>query len=209
MKIQRILILLLGILLAHTAWSQQAPGYRAGSFGLGIRTTGNYFLDNDLFGLGAGGQFKIGFSPRVNTEWFLDYIQSSNQNNGFRRDYHIGWSVQFALPKDGFGSRRVTPYVLGGQCFDLTEVGYSGHFKSPLIFSAAAQVGAGISTFIQPRLELNVQAQYMVHLSKDVHLEEHPEENGYHYHIEPGLNFQGHLLLNASLNFYFLQLWNR
>jgi hypothetical protein len=205
---QRLLVFLLAVSLAVCAWGQAAAGYRGGSFGLGVRTTGNYFLDNDMAGLGAGGQFKVGFGPRVNTEWFLDYIQSNGQDDAFRRDYHIGWSVQFALREAGFGSKGLTPYLLGGQCFDLTEVGYTGVLKSPLIFSAAAQVGAGLSTFLQPRLELNLQTQYMVHLSKDVHVANTPDE-GKHYHIERGLNFKGHLLLNASLNFYFLQLWNR
>lgn len=208
MKIHHMLLLVLGLAMALPATAQDA-GYRGGSLGLGMRTTGNYFLDNDLAGLGAGGQFKIGFSPRVNTEWFLDYIQSSAPSAAFRRDYHIGWSVQFALAKAGFGARRVMPYVLGGQCFDLTEVGFTGYNKSPLIFSAAAQAGAGISTFLQPRLELNLQTQYMVHLGKDVHLEESPAVGEDNYHIETGLSFKGHLLLNASLNFYFLQLWKR
>jgi hypothetical protein len=205
---QCFLVCLFTCAFAVSAWGQSAVGYRGGSFGLGVRTTGNYFLDNDMAGLGAGGQFKVGFGSRANTEWFLDYIQSTGQDDAFRRDYHIGWSVQFALREGGFGSQRFTPYLLGGQCFDLTEVGYTRLFKSPLVFSAAAQVGAGLSTFVQPRLELNLQTQYMVHLGKDVHVENDPIL-GKQYHIENGLNFKGHLLLNASLNFYFLQLWNR
>lgn len=209
MKIRHVCMLILLWMLTNPLLAQDAPAYKGGSIGLGLRTTGNYFLDNNLAGLGAGGQFKVGFSPRVNTEWFFDYIQSSGPNESFRRDYHIGWSVQFAMNKAGFGRQRITPYLLGGQCFDLTEVGFTGYNKSPLIFSAAAQVGAGISTFVLPRVELNLQTQYMVHLSKDIHLEEEPVAGAANYHIDQGLNFQGHLLLNASMNFYFLQLWNR
>ena len=198
--------LLLGLVLLGTGVWGQGFDYRTGAFALGLRTTGNYFLDNEMQGLGAGGQFKVGFTPRVNTEWFLDYIQSRGEHGAYRQDYHIGWSVLFGLSKEGFGSKGVTPYVLGGQCFDLTRAGFTNGGRSPLVFSAAVQAGAGVSAFISPRLELNLQAQYMVHLRKDLHVE-YDATTGGHFHIHRGLNFKGHLLMNLSMNFYLFHLW--
>ena len=194
------------LLLAFIGAKAQTYDYRGGAFSLGVRTTGNVFLDDGMRGLGAGGLFKIGVSKRVNTEWFFDYITSRGEGTAFRKDYHIGWSVQFAFPKDGFNSQRFTPYILGGQCFDLTKVGHYDWISSPLVFSGAAQIGLGLSAFVGRRMELNLQAQYMAHLGKDVHIDEDPfSPTGYHIH--KGFDFKGHILTNFSMNFYLFHLW--
>ncbi len=183
-----------------------AQEYSSGSFALGIRNTLNIFPHNEAIGIGAGGQFKIGFSDRVNTEWFLDYITSDAGTNAFRQDYHIGWSVQFVFPKTGFGGSKPVPYLLGGQCFDLTRAGIRGGETTPLIFSAAAQAGLGLSQFIGEKFELTFQTQYMVHLTKDIHID---ESGAGEIQVNRGANFEGHLLLTFSANFYFLDLWSK
>lgn len=205
-----LLFCLGGMIIASSPRLQaQAGGYSGGAFALGIRSTANKFLDDHVnLGIGAGGQFKFGISDRVNTEWFADYINSSIGDYGFRRDYHIGWSVQFAMNKEGFGRvGKITPYILGGQCFDLTTVGIRTKENVGPIFSAAAQIGAGGSWFVTEPFEITLQAQYMMHISKDVHIEgsgdtwwtDPPE-----VHVENGANFLGHLLFTLSANYYFL-----
>jgi hypothetical protein len=84
-----------------------------------------------------------------------------------------------------------------------------GHFdwiSSPLVFSGAAQAGAGLSAFVGKRMELNLQLQYMVHLGKDVHIDDDPLSN-LGYEIHRGLDFKGHILSNLSMNFYLFHLW--
>lgn len=181
---------------------------RAGRFGLGMRNAANLWGDNKMFGIGAGGQFKLAFSPRVNTDFFADLIDSKGERGSFRKDYHIGWGVQFGLLKGGFGSHRFVPYLMAGQCFDLTKVGVVSQTASPLIFSAAVQGGAGVSSFVHRNIELNLQVQYMMHMTQHVHLDW--DESGVaSYEVDKGASTEGHLLTSFSVTFYFLNLWNR
>ena len=180
----------------------------AGRFGVGMRNAVNLWGENGMLGIGAGGQFKLAFSPRVNTEFFLDLIDSKGEFNSYRKDYHIGWAVQFALPKDGFGSHTLVPYLMAGQCFDLTRVGIRGGTETPLIFSAAVQGGIGLSSFVHPAIELNLQTQYMMHMTQHVHL--NFDENGVATtEVAKGASAAGHLLGTFSFTVYFLRLWNR
>lgn len=184
---------------------QAQTAYSGGAFALGMRSTLNIFPADGAVGFGSGGQFKIGVSRRVNTEFFADLIHSSRDNYFYRKDYHIGWSVQFALPRDGFGVKKFTPYVLAGQCFDYTNanVTWPGPNDHAEAFSAAAQTGLGLSHFFGERLEGTLQAQYMIHLTRDIHLEDEgviePQ-----IHSEKGADFAGHALFTLSLNYYFL-----
>ncbi len=196
------------VLLLPLGAMGQKTEFQGGKFALGMRNSLNVFGDEGIIGLGAGGHFKLSASRRVNTEWFTDIIQSQGNGDVIRRDYHIGWAVQFALPKDGFGSHRFVPYLMGGQCFDLTKVGFRGQYESPLVFSAAAQAGAGVSHFLSPALELNLQSHYMVHLGKHVHTA--LDGNGIgHVRVEKGVELAGHWLTTFSFSVYFLRLWNR
>lgn len=181
---------------------------RAGRFGLGMRNAANLWGDNQMLGIGAGGQFKLAFSPRVNTDFFADLIDSKGEKGSFRKDYHIGWAVQFGLFKGGFGSRKFVPYIMAGQCFDLTKVGVVYQTASPLVFSAAVQGGVGVSSFVHRNVELNLQLQYMMHMTQHVHLD-WDELGVASYEIDKGASTEGHLLTTFSMTFYFLNLWKR
>ncbi len=187
-----------------------------GSTGIGVRTTGGVFLGDNAAGFGAGGQFKFLFSPRVNSEWFLDYMNSAAGLNGYRKDTHIGWSVQFALIKDGFQTRKPIPFVEAGQCFDWTVVGYRKNNspenanpqkakRNDPLFSSATQTGAGVAWFPISRLELNAQLQYMIHFGKDVHLEFNDDDYAFGISQLKGTSLQGHLLGTISISWYLIQ----
>ena len=62
----------------------------AGTFSLGTRNTISMFNDDNAVGKGIGGQFRIQFSKRLNTELYFDYITSKDEPYTFRNDYHIG-----------------------------------------------------------------------------------------------------------------------
>lgn len=205
-KIKSILCML-GFLWAFSGAQAQDSDrtLQAGRFGFGVRNSVNYFTGNSSLGLGAGGQFKIAFSPKVNSEFFLDYISSNVHDYAWRKDYHIGWAVQFALGGE-FG-QGIRPYVMGGQCFDLTRAGIPFREEVGPVFSAAVQLGGGASYFISPNFEMNLQLQYMAHLTKEVEIIA-PEEGVLpSVEIEKGAHFDGHLLTTLSFNFYFLSLW--
>lgn len=69
-------------------------GSRGGTVSLGVRSTVSTFNSHhdEGTGLGVGGQFRIQFADRVNSDWFFDYIKSDIGNFASRTDYHIGWS---------------------------------------------------------------------------------------------------------------------
>lgn len=202
------LIALLVFALGLTTKSQTTDPLPGGSFGLGVRSTVNVFGDYQP-GLGTGSQWKLSLNKWINTQWFLDYITSRKDNNVFRKDLHIGWSVQFAISKSGFRSRKIVPYFIAGHCFDWTTVGIKPDVKSPTVFTSAVQTGLGISYFPHPKVELNLQSQYMLHLGKHVHAEDDDHGHGPHNIVVEKAGLDGHLLTTVSLNFYFLQLWNR
>jgi len=57
-------------------------------FSLGVRNTISLFNSHDVAAFGAGGNFRIQLSDRVNTEWFADFIKSSTQDLGRNRLSH-------------------------------------------------------------------------------------------------------------------------
>ena len=161
-------------------------------------------------GLGAGSQWKLSISPRINTQWFLDLISSNDGDQVYRKDLHIGWAVQFALNKNGFRSNKVTPYFTAGHCFDWTKVGIKDLVESPRVFTSAVQTGLGLSYFPHPKVELNLQSQYMIHLGKHVHVvEDSGHDHGPHGVAVEKTGIEGHLLSTISMNFYFAQLWKK
>jgi hypothetical protein len=59
-----------------------------GIFSLGMRTTVSTFNHGnwDDVGTGVGGQYRIQFHDRVNTEWYADYLTSKIGKLGQRTD---------------------------------------------------------------------------------------------------------------------------
>ena len=107
------ILILISLLVQLQGWTQVNTD--DSRFSLGVRSTFSAFSD-DGNGLGTGGQFRIRFTDRVNSDWFGDYIVI-NQNNQIKSEYlHIGWSVLFCPCVSPFG--RFQPYVLAGHCFD-------------------------------------------------------------------------------------------
>lgn len=122
---------------------------QGGNVSLGVRNTFSTFSDGDpkSFGSGVGGHFRLQLVDRVNTEWFADVLSSNIKNKAHRMDYHIGWSVMYYLidPK-GF-TRKFTPYIVAGHCFDYTHIrlnGENGEAKGRL--STAVQAGSDVTT---------------------------------------------------------------
>lgn len=115
----RQLLFLLMILPAFSfAQSLELNGGQGGLFSLGVRSTFSTFNGhaNESMGYGLGGQFRIQFADRVNSDWFFDYLNSDIGDFAHRTDYHIGWSVMYYFTDKPFPP--VKPYILAGHCFD-------------------------------------------------------------------------------------------
>lgn len=206
--------LLIMLLLGNIALAQplELKKDQSGIFSLGVRSTVSAFNDHEYgnTGFGYGGQFRIQFADRVNSEWYLDYltgpIKFDDKVYGHRTDYHIGWSVAYYFTDKL--APPIKPYAVVGHCFDRTELrsnGDSGEFMKK--GSSAIQAGAGVHFNLSERLDLTLVGQYMFHLGEDVHADLH--DGALEFHREKGAGLEGHMLFNLSINYKIADLWGK
>lgn len=203
----RSLIILLTFLQVHVAQAQHAAEKQSGNFSLGVRSTVSAFShgENNV-GYGAGGQFRIQLTDRINTEWFLDVLSGNIENKAQRMDYHIGWSVMYYIIDPRAFTRKVTPYAVAGHCFDYTRI--SVNENNEVVkgrWSSAVQAGVGFHYNITPQLDVSPQVQYMLHLGRELHA--HVTNEGVEIEEHPHSGWEGHLLFNISMNYKFARLW--
>ena len=177
------------------------PG-SGGMFSLGVRSSLSMFNDGDWnsVGTGAGGQFRIQLSDKVNTEWFYDYLTANVGNFAHRTDEHIGWSVLF-YPFVTEGTLDVIqPYIMAGHCFDYSLfTDNNNENNSASRWSSAVQAGIGTHINFSRQFNISSSLQYMIHLANDINA---TENNGVvTYTRQPGVDLAGHILFNVSANF--------
>jgi hypothetical protein len=183
-----------------------------GLFSLGARNTFSFFDHHGgSMGIGAGGQFRIQISDRINTEWYLDYLTSQRENIIGRKDLHIGWSVFYYYLKNNSSSDKlIQPFFEAGHCFDHTFVNEIGTDNYAERWSSAVQMGTGVSFNISPRFDLTSKVQYMIHLGSDISTDI-VDDGHNHTHVaiqeNKGVDLEGHLLLTFSLNYKIGNLW--
>ncbi len=177
----------------------------SGVFSLGGRSTISLFNDvaSSSYGTGLGGQFRLQFADRINSDWFFDYLTSDIGNQVSRTDYHIGWSVMV------YPIRKVwliKPYLIAGHCFDYTNM-KENNDRSNFAerWSSAVQGGIGTHIRLSERLDFSLTGQYMMHLGNHLH----PEFSGNQvfFHTEKGASLEGHLLTTLSINYKIRKLW--
>ena len=177
-----------------------------GIFSLGVRTTISTFNHGEFgnTGTGVGGQFRLQFADRVNSDWFFDYITGNIEDFAHRTDYHIGWSVLYYPTKSS--DVKLRPYFLAGHCFDYTRLtDNSNHNNFIERWSSAVQGGAGVHYNLSRRLDLSFVGQYMIHLGNHVHAHRHG--NQVEFHEEKGASLEGHLLFHVGINYKIGDLW--
>ncbi|UPT68328.1 MAG: hypothetical protein M0D57_06740 [Sphingobacteriales bacterium JAD_PAG50586_3] len=133
---------------------------------MGIRNTFSTFNGGGNYtGYGVGGHFRVPIIPRINTEWYADYITNNIGGMGHRTDYHIGWSVMYYLINPSVAQaasgdpivrlRKFNPFVEAGHCFDYGGIYRNGDLKPSVErWSSAVQFGAGTHYNITPALTL-------------------------------------------------------
>ncbi len=201
-----IFILALIIPLNASCQELKIKNSRAGIFSLGVRSSIGLVNDGkwQKTAFGTGGQFRIRFSDKVNTDWFIDYLTADLDNYAWRADCHIGWSVIYYLSKKP--NPFLQPYILAGHCFEYLKFTDN---DNPSIyaerFSASIQGGAGIQLNITERLDLSLVAQYMMHIGTKITASN--AENITTFTKSSGLGIQDHILIHLSLNFKITDLW--
>ena len=189
-------------------FKQQVYEKQGGNFSVGIRNTVNLFTDEPkAFGAGAGGSVRLQIVDRVNTEWFGDYISTNLYNKADRMDAHIGWSVMFyILDPKGF-TRKFTPFVAAGHCFDYTSIRLTGeNQKTYDRLTSAIHMSVGCHYNITPRFDISVSTLYVLHLGKE--LDANLQSDGsllVEEHQNAG--WEGHVMLVLSAHYKFMKLW--
>ena len=201
-------LLLIFCLFAFSVFAQplKIKNNNGGLFSLGVRTTISTFNHGEFgnTGMGTGGQYRLQFAERINTDWFFDYITGSIGDFAHRTDYHIGWSVIFYPTKRS--DVRIRPYVLAGHCFDYTRiVDNSNRDNFVERWSSAVQGGAGMHINLTPRMDLSIVSQYMIHMG--THVDAHEHHGEVEFHSEKGASLEGHLLFHFGINYKIADLW--
>lgn len=212
MALKNILIFFYLITISLLASSQEdmkiknKPG---GIFSLGVRAPISAFNDGDWrnMGTGAGGQFRIRIAERLNTDWFFDYVTGNVGDFASRTDYHIGWSVAYYLGKKSPDEVKVQPYVIAGHCFDYTnQKDNNNRSNFAERWSSAVQAGFGAHFNVTKRFDVSTTLQYMIHMGTDIHAEKN-EFDEVVFEKESGVNLEGHIFFNVSLNYKIVDLW--
>jgi hypothetical protein len=189
----------------------------SGKLQLGLRSVVSAFSDDGANGMGVGGQFRLKFGSRLNSDWFFDYITTDIGGLAKRTDYHIGWSVLYYPFNSQIKKGKLTPYLLAGHCFDYTKVQKNNFASTTTLgqahrLSSAVQSGLGTHYNLADNFDISLTAQYMIHLGNDIHSTVFDNEvtGQKDVLIEEGdLGLEGHLLINLSLNVYIADLWSR
>lgn len=181
---------------------QAQNNQKNGMLSLGLRSTISTFSHENT-GLGTGGQFRIRLSPRVNTDWYFDYILS---NDGQIRSlyYHIGWSVLYYPFQFEDKVKSIQPYILAGHCFDYNRKAIIENGLKAERFGSAVQAGIGAHYFIDQWFDISLTTQYMTHLTSSIEVN---ETHGIKNFQRSKHGFEGHLLITLSINYKLAKLW--
>lgn len=198
-----LLLIPASLLLAQDAENKfSGPG----TFSVGTRNSLSVFNDDQAIGKGIGGQVRMQFTKRLNSEWFFDYLTSKNQMQTIRNDYHLGWSLLYYPFKNVTFENFIQPYLVAGHCFDYSKISAqkdASNFADR--WSMAAQAGFGTHLNFTRRFDCSLSSQYMLHFGKEIvtSLDKEMvliEKKNY---SSP----HGHLLFSISFNYKLAGLW--
>ena len=209
--------LLVSILIICFSISSLAQETDIGAFSLGTRSTISVFNHQSGIGTGVGGQFRIRFGKKINTEWFADYLSSRVPGAGERTDAHIGWSVMFYPFESSLFDNKIRPYLVAGHCFDYTTIASTSQIEGESIiagnssnrWSSAVQVGIGGQIMLSDNCDISIVTQYMSHLGNNLKYETTNGELKFIDNENSALSLEGHLLITVSLNIYLAKIFGR
>lgn len=197
-------LLLLFWLFAAGVGAQTDSLTPAGQLSLGVRSSWGLVYEHDWnrISFGSGGQLRLRFSDKVNSDWFFDFLQGDLDDIGRRTDLHIGWSIlYYPLNKNGF----VQPYIVAGHCFEFLTMSENGNPDNAASRkSASIQAGAGVHLHIAPRTDLSFMTQYMMHFGTNIDV---VQTDPVIFEKPGGIALQDHILLNFSINYIIADLW--
>lgn len=177
----------------------------AGVFALGVRMNEAMveFPDDHSTSLGVGGQMRLQFSNRLNSEWFLDFSRSDVMPGITRTDYYFGSDLMIYLRKN---LRRIQPYAVVGPGIAAYRINsVTNGNNSASVFLPAAQAGLATHFNVTYRFDLSLTAQYIMEYGHDLETTLNGDEVTISRSTEK--KFEGHPQLTLSMNFKIADLW--
>ena len=181
---------------------------QGGAFSIGFRTDMNIFTNAPKsFGMGAGSSVRIQLLDRLNTEWFADYITSNLYNKAARTDAHIGWNVMYYIINPRGFTRKFTPFIAAGHCFDYTGIRLNGE-NQPMHdrWTSAVQMSVGCHYNITPEFDISLSTLYDLHLGKEVDADL-AKDGTVVISEHSNAGWEGHFMLIFSVHYKIAKLW--
>lgn len=179
----------------------------AGIFSLGVRSAVGMVNDGkwQTPAFGTGGQFRLKFADRVNSEWFADFLTADLADFGNRTDIHIGWSVMYYLLNKPYSFFE--PYVLAGHCFEYLKFSDNrDEHNFAERWSSSIQGGVGTQINLSSSVNVSLSAQYMLHFgTKIAYIKE--GNNSIQFLKSKNSGIHDHILIALSINYKIADLW--
>jgi len=169
----------------------------------GTRTSMTTMDSNDAIGKGLGGQVRVQFSKRLNSEWYQDKLASKSALTG-RNEDQMGWSMMYYV-KAKFDTTQVfQPFLIMGQSFDKADVfELEDETNSASVQYVAVHGGLGTHVNISPKFDCSLSGLYVHPFGKEI--ESIPGEEGLLIQ-KAEQSRTGHLLFTVSINYKILKL---
>jgi hypothetical protein len=181
---------------------------QGGALSIGFRSDVNIFTNAPKsFGMGAGASVRVQFLDRLNTEWFADYVTSNLYNKASRTDVHIGWNVMFYILNPKGFTRKFTPFVAAGHCFDYTGIRLFGE-NQPIHdrWTSAVQMSIGCHYNITPLFDISLSTLYDLHLGNEIDANMQ-KDGSLQITEEKNEGWEGHLMIIFSVHYKIARLW--
>lgn len=204
--------------LLHAQGKKDTIADPTGYLSLGARNCfSSFFSQGRAFvGTGAGGEFELHITKDFNSHWFADWIVSNVANLAQRYDFHSGFSMMPQVLSPRVGDKHLAVFPLAGICIDYTKLSITtGENKTagPNFierYSFAIQVGLGVTLPVSKRLDVSLEAHYMLHIGTCVGINLYGNDVQL-IKMKPAGNLclEGHYVLAVSMDFKLFRLWEK
>ena len=165
-------------------------------------------------GTGAGGQFGYRIAKNFNSHYFADWIVSNIANLAQRFDFHSGFSMMPEVLSPQIGKNHISLFPLAGICIDYTKLSVTTgkvESQSPSFverYSFACQIGLGATLPVSKRLDISLEAHYMLHIGTCVGINLLGDNEVQLIKMQPNGNvcLEGHYVLALSMDFKLFKL---
>ena len=213
-----IIVLILSLLLTSLqAQEKENTVFNpTGYLSMGARNCFSSFFSNKkaFVGTGAGGEFGLRIAKDFNSHWFADWIVSNVGNLAQRYDFHSGFSMMPEVLSASIGPKRLAMFPLAGICIDYTKfqitTGKNVTSGPNWLerYSFAVQAGCGVTLPVSNRLDVSLEAHYMLHIGTCLGI----NLNGTEVQLlimqpNQSLCLEGHYVLALSMDFKLFKLW--